>query len=170
MKIYKISKKALKWKEIPQIDYKWNLPILVNSNLEVVLGNSLKDSLSDSIIIVIMDNDQREPLFDALYVIETRIAEENSISRIDRLYVQIRDYLREVRKPYVEQVELFSMKEDGFITPENFIETPPYDFTKHRHSDELYNEGCVLMEEFIEKVKGKEPEIKIDLEIMKELL
>ena len=170
MKFYRCSKDSLKWSEMPQIEYKWNLPILINTEMQVVLGNSLKDSLPSSIIVIQMDNNNREVLIQALHDIETRIAEENSINRIDRLYVEISSYLKEVRKPFTEQIELFTIKETDFITPENYIETPPYDFNKHRHDDSLYNEGNVLLEEFLEKVEGKEPEIEVDLEILKELL
>ncbi len=170
MKFYKISKKALKWSEIPQVSYKWNLPILVNSELKVVLGNSLKDSLPDNIFIVMIDNNQREVLFNAFYEIENKIAIENSEKRLHAIHAEFTRFFREVRKKKVESFELFPMKEEGFITEENYILPPPYDFTKHKHNNDLYNEGYVLMEEFIEKTKGKEPEIEVDLEILKELL
>lgn len=171
MKFYKVSKSQLKWKEITQISYKWNLPILVDCELNVVLGNSLKDSLSDNIIIVIMDNNQREVLFNALFEIESRIAEENSIKRFDAIASELTQFFKETRKQHVEYMSLFEMKEDRCITPELYILPPPYDFTKHSKDKSLFNEGCVLMDEFIERTtNSKEPDIKIDLEIMKELL
>lgn len=170
MKFYKCSKDILKWKEMPQIDYKWNLPILVDSNLNVIIGNSLKDSLSGDIFIVKMDNYQREVLFQALYDIETKIAEENSKERLDMIHVELSQFFREVRKPVVETISLFDIKEDRCITPELYIEPPPYDFNKHGKGKIVFNEGNVLMEEFLEKIESGEPEIEVDLEILKDLL
>lgn len=170
MKFYRCNKSILKWKEIKQLQYKWTLPILVNDELEVVIGNSLKDSLPDNIIIVKMDNNQREVLFQALYDIETKIAEENSEERLNLLQVELQQFFNEVRKPVVEYMDLFPMKEERIITPELYIEPPPYDFNKHGKGKVLFNEGCVLMEEFLEKSDKSDPEIEVDLEILKELL
>lgn len=171
MKFYKIHKDALKWKDMPQISYNWNLPILVNTEYEVIAGNSLKDSLSSNIIVVICDNNQREVLFQAIYDIETKIAEENNSDRINQLYIEFRDFFREVRKPKFETIELFDIREDRCITEELYIEPPAYDFNKHGKGKVLFNDGNLLLEEFLEEIKaGKEPEIEIDMEILKELL
>ena len=171
MKFYKIHKDTLKWKEMIQIDYKWNLPILINTEYEVIVGNSLKDSLSDNIIVVIMDNNQREVLFQALFDIEQKIAEENDETRLNQIYMAIRNFFTEVRKPKFENIELFSLKEDRCITEELYIEPPPYDFNKHGKGKVLFNDGNLLLEEFLDEISsGKEPEIEIDMEILKELL
>lgn len=173
MKFYKIDKNRLQWKEMPQISYNWNLPILVDSDYNVIVGNSLKDSLSDNVIIVVMDNYQRETLFQALFDIETKIAEENSEDRINQLYIEFRDFFREVRKPKIETIELFRVSEDRCITEELYIEPPPYDFNKHGKGKSLFNDGNLLLEEFLEYEQGKgksDEEIEVDLEILKELL
>lgn len=168
MKFYKCSKSVLKWKEMPQISFKWNLPILVDSDLNVIAGNSLKDCLPDTIIIVKMDNNQREVLFQALFDIETKIAEENSEERMNLLYIRMRDFFIEVRKPAYETYELFTITENRCITPELYNEPPPYDFNKHgKHIDA--NDSYILFEEFIEK-NETESDIEIDMEILKELL
>lgn len=171
MKFYRIQKSELKWKEMPQISYNWNLPILINTEYEVVAGNSLKDSLSDNIFVVIMDNNQREVLYQAIQDIETKIAEENNSDRINQLYIEFRDFFRDVRKPKFETIELFDIRENRCITEELYIEPPPYDFNKHGKGKVLFNDGNLLLEEFLEAVEsGKEPEIEVDLEILKELL
>lgn len=172
MKFYKAPKHRLTWKEMPQLNFNWNLPILVDTDYNVIVGNSLKDCLSDSIIIVIMDNYQREVLFQALYDIETKIAEENDENRLNAIYKSIRDFFREVRKPQVENISLFEeLKETRCITEELYDEPPAYDFNKHGKGKQLFNDGFVLSEEFIEEVvSGKEPEIEVDLEILKDLL
>lgn len=170
MKFYKCNKSLLKWKEMIQVQYKWNLPILVDTDLNVIIGNSLKDCLPDSIIIVQMDNYKREVLFQALYDIESKIAEENSEDRLNQLYTNMHGFFKEVRKPVTEYVSLFDIKETGFVTPENYIEPPPYDFNKHGKGKVLFNEGYVLMDEFLEKQDSQESDIEIDMEILKELL
>lgn len=172
MKFYRISKSVLKWKEMPQLSYKWNLPILINTEFEVIAGNSLKDSLSDNIIVVVMDNNQREVLFQALFDIETKIAEENDENRLNLLHRSLTDFFKEVRKPKFENISLFEeVKETRCITEELYDEPPAYDFNKHGKGKQLFNDGYVLSEEFIEAVaSGKEPEIEVDLEILKDLL
>ena len=171
MKFYKVPKSRLKWKEMLQINFKWNLPILIDTDFNVVAGNSLKDSLSDNIIVVIMDNNQREVLFQALFDIEEKIAEENDKNRLNQIYIKVRDFFREVRKPRVETIELFNTRENRCITEELYIEPPPYDFNKHGKGKILFNDGNLLLEEFLDEIEsGKEPDIEIDMEILKELL
>lgn len=170
MKFYKCPKNILEWQEMPQLQYKWNLPILVNTEKKVIIGNSLKDSLPDNIIVVVIDNNQRETLYQALHDIELKIAEENSVDRLNQIYTAIHGFFKEVRKPVIEYIELFRLEENRCITPETYIEPPPYDFNKHGKGKILYNEGFVLMDEFLEKAESKEDLIEIDMEILKELL
>ena len=121
---------------------------------------------------VVIDSYDRELLFDSLYEIETKIAEENSRERFDAIYGSIHNFFRELRKKKVENICLFEdIKEDRIITPELYTEPPAYDFDKHGKQKPLFNDGFVLSEEFIEKVvNSKEPQIEVDLEILKELL
>ena len=170
MDFYRVSKNKLKWKEIQQLDYKWKLPILIDTDLNVILGNSLKDILPDNIIIVQMDNHQREVLFQALYDIEEKIAEENSEDRLNQIQMKLREFFIEIRKPVVEYMNLFDIKETRCVSVDNYIEPPPYNFDKHGKGKILFNEGNVLLEEFLEKIESDEPEIEIDMEILKELL
>ena len=170
MKIYKCSKDILKWKEMPQIQYKWILPILVDTDLNVIVGNSLKNSLSETIYIVYTDNNNREVLFQALYEIEEKIALENSIDRLNMIQMELKQFFREVRKPFLETIELFSVREDTCVTPENYIEPPVYNFNKHGKQEALLNDGYLLLEEFLEKPNKEEYDIEIDMEILKELL
>ena len=171
MDFYRIHKNLLKWTEMPQVSYKWILPILVDNNFNVIAGNCLKDCLGNEIICVIIDNYDRDILFESIRDIETKIAEENSDKRLDAVFTQLYNFFKEVRKPKVESISLFNVKEEGLITEENYIEPPAYDFNKHGKEKPLFNEGFVLSEEFTEKiVNSKEPEIEIDLEILKDLL
>lgn len=171
MKYYKVSKSKLKWKDIQQLDYPWKMPILIDKDLNVIAGNSLKDSLPSEVIVVVCHNYQREFLFQCLYEIEEKIALENSHDRLNTLQMQVREFFKQVMKPKIETVDLFTIEEHRCITPERYIEPPPYDFNKHRNIRELFNEGNLLLEEFLELEKIQdEPEIEIDMEILKELL
>lgn len=179
MNFYKVGKSRLTWKEMVQVNYPWKLPILIDTDLNVVLGNSLKDSLPDSIIVVQMDNNQREFLIQELTDIEEKVAEENSNERIVLIEAQLREFFKRVRSQKFKWEPLFQYKETACITPETYIEPPEYNFNKHNNREELmYNAGRYLSEELSElmkpeengKVKEMPPEIEIDLEIMKELL
>lgn len=172
MNLYMIPKQMLKWKDIIQLDYHWKMPILIDKDYNVILGNSLKDKLPDKVMVVVCHNTDRELLFQSLYEIELAVAEENNEKRINKIQVEIRDFFRETKKEKVEYMDLFSIKEDREVTPENYIEPPQYNFNKHGKGRDLFNENNLLFEEFmeVEKTKEKECDIEIDMEIMKELL
>lgn len=175
MKVYKCAKSFVKWKEFPQLNFNWKLPILIDDDMNVVLGNSLKDALPDQIFVIKMDTNRRQVLFDALAEIETRLVEENSEIRITQLQDTLRDYILNSRKKNYQSEPLFQFKETECITPENYVEPPPYNFNKHSSkADLLINGGNLLSEEFYQMFAGEEksdePAIEIDLEIMKELL
>lgn len=173
MKFYRCSKSLLAWKEMPQVSFKWNMPILIDPEKNVICGNSLKDSLPDTLIVIMMDNNQREQLFESLYNLEECVAKENSLERYESAQSEVKRYLFLARRPRYESIELFPFKETLCITSETYIEPPAYDFNKHRIQEQnLYNGGCYLSEEFAEEIISKETEseIQVDLEILKELL
>lgn len=172
MNFYRVPKVNLKWKDITQLDYTWKMPILIDKDFNVILGNSLKDKLPDNIIVVVCHNNDRELLFQSLFEIETAVAEENDEKRLNKIQVEIRDFFRETKKEKVEYMDLFNIREDREVSVENYVEPPNYDFNKHGKGRELFNENNLLFEEFMEvdKTKEKECDIEIDMEIMKELL
>lgn len=168
MKIFKLSKNSLIWTEMPQIDYKWSLPILVDHKRNVVLGNSLRDRLNSEVIVIVIEKNER--LTEDLLFIENKLAEENNLKRIGFLESELKELLREIRKPIVENIDLFEFRDTSCITEENFILPPPYDFTKHRKKD--VNDMQIRLFEFEDEVKQNKPvdDIEVDLEILKELL
>lgn len=174
MKFYKIKKDVLVWKEMQQLQYKWDLPILVDTDKNVILGNSLKDCLPDWVIVVQTDNYNREGLFEALCLLETCIANENSEKRLHTIYSEMHKYMGLLKRKRFENETLFTFKETECISPENYIEPPPYDFNKHKHLDEYSYMTDPLFEYMIEelekKKESKELDIQVDLEILKELL
>jgi len=154
MKFYKINKEALKFTDMPQVDYKWDLPILIDNDYNVIAGNCLKDKLIGQVLVIIINNEDREVLFDSIKFIEQKIAEENSVDRLNAIYTDFHTFFREVRKPVYEQGNLFEFKDTGFITEENYIEPPAYNFEKHNNS----------------KKNDETEEFEIDVEMLKELL
>ena len=177
MKFYRCSKSLLNFKEMKQFSFNWKLPILVDHNKNVILGNSLKDSLPNTIIVIVVDGNGREPLFEALFEVEEKVVEEHDPQRLVTLQGELRQYLYQARKVEYEYEPLFSHKETACITPETYIEPPPYEFNKHgRTKDDIFNDGNLLSEEFYQffesekPIKEKEPAIKVDMELLKELL
>ena len=55
MKFYKVKKSQLKWCNMQQVAYNWKLPILVDNEMTVLAGNSIKDKLNDDIIVIIVN-------------------------------------------------------------------------------------------------------------------
>ena len=155
MKFYRINKSLLKFVDVPQIDFKWKLPILVDSQYNVILGNCIKDKLDNNVIIVIKDLD--EIVVNNLKYIELRIAEEASDYRLGCIDACLREFFNELREPEVEQVSLFNYKDITLITEDNY--NPPNEEITYSHG-RSNNDN---IEEIIE-------EYEIDEEMLKELM
>lgn len=168
MKIYKFRKSDLIWKEMPQISYKWILPILVNHKREVIAGNSLKDSLPEELLIAVIEKNQI--LEDNLFYIESKVVEENNPKRIGTFDFELREYFKELRKPETEQLSLMNdVKEYGLISEENYLVRRDT-FKSHGPKKEEDDYQLLLFEEPSEEIKKVIDEIEVDLEILKELL
>lgn len=156
MKFYKCSKKILNFSDMTQITgYDWNLPILIDINRNVLLGNSLKDSLPEEVYVVIYHYDN-ETLRKALWNIENGVAVENSKERIHLIITKLRNFFRDVRKPKIEQMSLIDYKDESLISEENYI-LMENSFIKDNHAKR-------------KKQEPVEEEFEIDDEILKELL
>lgn len=156
MKFYKINKSLLKFSEISQLKTDWNYPILIDKENNVIVGNSLKDSLKDEVITIIIEVSQ--DIKDDLFAIESKIAEENSESRINSIKYNLSEYFKNLRKEKYEEVSLFDYKDTTLITEENYI--APNETVTYAHGIKKDNEK---VDEIIE-------EYEIDEEILKELM
>lgn len=173
MKIYKVKKNMLKWKEINQISFKWNLPILIDNEFNVLAGNCLNNYLSNDILVVIVN--KNEVLEKNLYYIEQKVIEENSEKRFHTIYSEVLGYFNELRKPEVEQVTLFDeIKEKGIISEDNYILRKD---SFKSHGPKKNEDYQIYLWEEESKEVSKQPRIKknyetieIDMEIMKEIL
>lgn len=171
MKIFRINKNQLKWKEMNQINYNWKLPILVNHKREVIAGNSLYDILPENIIICVIEKNQL--LEDNLQYIEEKVVEENKVERFGTIDSEIREYFKELRKPPSEQLSLFDdIKDNRCISEENYKRpNAEITYSHGRKNDVIDYQLYLLDEEIAEKeIKSSLDEIEVDLEILKELL
>lgn len=170
MKIFKCKKSALFWKSINQLSYKWELPILINTENEVILGNSLFSLLPEYIFVIVIEKNQL--LEDDLLYIEQKIVEENSDKRIGIIDFEIRNYLKYLKRPRHQNECLFSdIKETGIISSENYIVRKD-NFKSHgpKKEEDINNNLFPLFDIDEKEVKTKQVEIEVDLEILKELL
>ena len=157
MKFYKVNKNILKWNEnVPVVNFNWKtLPILVDIEYNVIAGNSVRNNVPEELIIIQADLDSK--VKDAVIYYETKIAEENKITRYHQIEIQVLDYLREIKKPEIEWNPLFEYEELGTITEDNYI--APSEEVTYAHG----------IKKDVEEIK-EELEFDIDLELLKELL
>lgn len=152
MKVYQVSKKYLKWKEIEQINYPWNLPILVDKDYNVIMGSSLKNVLSEQLLVVVL-KEPSEGIRRNLFEIESAIAVQKDLVRVDSYNKLLYRYLKDTR--YInEQLELLDYRDTNIITEENY-KIPPLRSFRNNKDD---------------KTKKIEEDFDIDLSIMEELL
>lgn len=111
------------WQDMKQIDFKFNLPLLINRRGEVLLGNCLKKQITKKksypVIIVEIDNYMGQILKD----LELTVVEENSIERYHAIQKELKVYINSFNIGF-EIISLFDneeLKENGLITEENYI-------------------------------------------------
>ena len=86
----------LNYKEINKLPVKINVPLLIDENDNVLLGNSLKDYYRNEINIncVIIKNSLAFRLEKWLYDLETYLIEENNIERYHNIESEIQNLLK----------------------------------------------------------------------------
>lgn len=172
MKFHKIKKDNLKWKSMPQFDYKWNLPLLIDSDYNVLLGNSFKEVLPEEPTVFIINSwHYYETIF-------TKLEEEILSSDNPEFWLgQIeRDIIKFVRNELIinDQKELFKYKNRELLTEENYKKGGAYDFVKAKKIKEKVKDEQLKLIEFDDEdeneEESKDRDYEIDMEIMKELL
>lgn len=129
MKFYKVKKSQLKWCNMQQVAYNWKLPILVDNEMTVLAGNSIKDKLNDDIIVIIVN--KWDIMQEALFEMEEALSkEENWKYWYDSAERKLRRYF-EIERKGDNQLSLFDYKNYEMITEENYIKPKAYDFEKH---------------------------------------
>lgn len=154
MKFYKMKKSSLNFTEMNQLNYKWKYPILIDESNNVYLGNSLKESLSDEVIVIIIKENQM--LKDDLIYIESKIVEENSEKRIRTIENEVYNYIMATRKPIYKEEKLFHYEDKGLITEENYIKM---ENSFRKHNGRISEDEEEIIEDF-----------EIDMEVLKDLI
>lgn len=170
MTFHIIRKDELKWKEVPQFNYKLNLPLLIDSDYNVLLGNSFKDVLPEKIIVFIID------AWHYYEMVFTKLEEEILSSDNPEFWLgQIeRDITKFVKNELIvnDQKELFKYENRELLTEENYKKGGAYDFVKAKKIKEKAKDEQLKLIEFEdeEEEESKDSGYEIDMEIMKELL
>lgn len=173
MKFYKIPKHLLKWVDMPMAPVKMRTPLLIDEEFNVLLGNSLKERNNDYEIAIVVKKWEYYKV--VLPTLEKEILEDKDAEQwLYKIDKQVCDYLKD-EKIINEQISLFDFKEASLLTEENYQRGGAYDFKKasSRHKDEIDDQLRLIVfedDEQLERLKKKEDDIKIDLEILKELL
>ena len=128
MEIIQVKKEDLKFNDLPHIKFKTTLPLLINQNNEVLLGNSIKNNYLNLVdCIKIQANNY---LRYCLYNLEKTLIEENDLTRLYSFEKEIREYIN-CELLEVNSESLFDYKETGFIDETRYNKPPAYNFEKH---------------------------------------
>lgn len=129
MEILKIKKNELIFNNLPDLTFKSKLPLLINQNNEVILGNSIKNCYGEEVSCIKINC--IDFLKNCLYNIENELIKENNIDRLYEIEKELMEFIEKELKKEIEQITLFDYKERNFITEENYNHLPEYDFVKH---------------------------------------
>lgn len=122
----------LTWFEMEQIDYVFDLPILIDRRGYVLLGNSIKNQVINNetveAIVVSVDDYMKG----ILYEIESVVVGEGSLDRFRNIEAELKNYLADFDRKF-EVLSLFDdeeLRETRLVTEDNFIKPPAYNFDK----------------------------------------
>ena len=134
------TKEMVYWKltfnyECPQIEYKPNLPFLIDSNGLVLIGSSFRKHFNPLDMVPCILTEPDDYLTSSLWEIEKEIVLEESLERIYEIEKEVKKYLADFKNPY-ESFTLFEdMPDDRLITKENYVDPGDYDYIKHNVVD-----------------------------------
>lgn len=160
MKIFKVSKSLLKFVEdsdIPDINFNFKIPILVDSEYNVILGNSLRNRQSETFFVIVLNNVNKF-MIDTLHDLEKALAEENNEARFNQIEMEVEDFIKKDRVN-IETFSLFDFKEEACITKETYRKPPDYDFKKHSKFGKKDPEDELSIEELMSKLEADDEEV-----------
>ena len=136
MKIDFLPLWLLNFREMPQLSVNLDVPLLVNEQNDVLIGNSLKKYLTGDIKCVIINNEIANHLNKWLNDLENYLIEEKNIKRYHDIENDIRDFLKEVN--YIKSDEnLFLLnREVRTIEEVDFDKPGKFRFKKSRKKEE----------------------------------
>lgn len=168
MKIYRVDKVYLKWVDMPQTQIPMRVPLLIDTDYNVLLGNCLKDRCGDKVLVIFVK--KWDYLNELLPTFEKEIFDaEDPDKWLYRIDEQVCAYLRD-EFTVNEQLSLFEYKNCELLSEENYKRGGAYDFKKAKRKNEIDDQLKLIQFEDDEELDRKHPEIQVDLEILKELL
>lgn len=141
LEITYLEARDLIFKDIPCICIDSKLPLLINQNNKVVLGNSLKNKCDNKVkCIRIYTEPYMEEVF---YGLELAVVEENNQDRFYSLEKELGKFLLDYFNND-ECISLFDnedLKETRTISEVTFIKPPAYNFIKHKKKQQEEEEN-----------------------------
>lgn len=134
-KFYKIDIERLKFDEsFPTMDYdKWNLPILIDKDYNVLLGHMFRKNLKSPVLVIVM-NDYIEQIKSFAPNLEEALCQENDPCRIELIKRDIKNYFYKCKEIELDRdipSLITDYRDERVITPENYRQPPEYNFKKH---------------------------------------
>lgn len=131
MQIVTRKKKDLVFYDTETVDYKPNIPLLIDPQNNVLVGNSVRNSFmpDEDIPCIVMDASEYDA--ESLYLLEDCVAKENNLERYSDINYNLKQYIAN-ESDKSENLVFFDLKVLDRIIPENYIKPPPYNFHKGR--------------------------------------
>jgi hypothetical protein len=146
IRIFRINKELLTFDDdFPVVDYRgWDLPILIDDDFNVLLGNLFRNNLPSKVLVIKADK-YKEQIKDFALNLENALADENSFGRFEGIKKELKEYLS--KSKHIEMnidnfslVDFNSCRDDEMISPDNYIQPSEYSFEKkkkNRKKEEL---------------------------------
>ena len=136
MRIDFLPQWLLDFREVPQLPVKIDVPLLVDEQYNVLIGNSLKNYLVGDIKCVIINNEVANHLRKWLSDLEDYLIEEKDIKRYHNIENDIQDFLKEVTSTKSDE-NLFSLNREVRTIEETDFDKPgKFRFKKSRKKEE----------------------------------
>lgn len=130
MELLTLKRDELCFNDIPLLNFKTKLPLLISFNNEVILGNSIRNCYKEEVTCIRINC--CDFLKKCLYNMERLLVEENNIQRLYQLEKELMDFINSELKVVEEQDNLFVFRETRFINEDNYNKPPSYNFEKHK--------------------------------------
>lgn len=121
--------------EIPRLNIDIDVPLLIDKDFNVLIGNCLrKESLFSEVNVIQIENDVF--LKKVLKGVELALIAENDLKRFHTIEKEIKEYLSSQSQNY-DQNDLFNVgKETKTIEETSFFKPPDYNFSKGKRKKE----------------------------------
>ena len=156
--IVKKNPKELVWIRAGQLTIEIDLPVMIDSDGFVLLGNSLyeKKIVNSEIDCIVISPDKY--LMNVLIGLEAEFVENSSGHNQKNVEADIKRYLKDFTRNY-EKLSLFEYDEiieKGVINKENYIVPPAYNFVKAKEKEdcEATQEDLLSLEKQLESKGG----------------